>query len=131
MAGQARRLVVDPLHQAAVAGDRPGAVIDQIVAIFGVQVPLGDRHADRHRHPLPERPGGRLDSVEEEILRMAGAGGAELAEALDVVDRRPGVAGQMKERVDQHRAMAGRKDEAVAVGPARIGGIVLEIIGPQ
>ena len=32
MAGEPRRLVVDPLHQAAVAGDHPGAVVDQIVA---------------------------------------------------------------------------------------------------
>ena len=71
MAGEARRLVVDPLHQAAVAGDHPGAVIDQVVAESGVEVPLGDRHADRHGEALPERPGGRLDAVEQEILRMA------------------------------------------------------------
>ena len=109
------------LHQAAVAGDHPGAVIDQIVAELGVEVPLGDRHADRHREPLPERPGGRLDAVEQEILGMAGAGAAELAEAADVVDRRPRVAGQVKQRVDQHRAVAGRKHEAVAVGPVRVG----------
>ena len=81
MAGEARRLVVDAFHQAAVAGDHPGAVIDQIVAKLGVEVPLGDRHADRHRQALAERPGGRLDAVEQEILGMAGAGAAELAEA--------------------------------------------------
>ena len=62
MAGQARGLVIDALHQAAVAGDHPGAVIDELIAIFGVQVPLGDRHADRHRHALPQRPGRRLDA---------------------------------------------------------------------
>ena len=73
MPGEPGRLVVDALHQAAVAGDRPGAVIDQAIAIFGVQVPLGDCHAHRHRQPLPQRPGGRLDSVEQEILGMSGA----------------------------------------------------------
>ncbi len=88
--------MVDALHQAAVAGDDPGPVVDQIVAIFGVEVALGDRHADRHGDALPERPGRRLDSVEQEILRMAGAGRAELAKALDVVDRRPRVAGQVE-----------------------------------
>ena len=62
---------------------------------------------------------------------MAGAGAAELAEALDVLDRRPRVAGQVEQRVDQHRAVAGRQDEAVAVRPFRIGGIVLQIFGPQ
>ena len=62
----------------------PGPVIDQLVAEDGVQVPLGDRHADRHGEALAERPGGRLDAVEQEILGMAGARAAELAEALDV-----------------------------------------------
>ena len=131
MAGKARRLVVDALHQAAVAGDHPGPVIDQIVAEHGVEVALGDRHADRHREALAERPGGRLDAVEQEILGMAGAGRAELAEARDLLDRRLRVAGQMEQRVDQHRAVAGRQDEAVAVGPVRVGGIVLQIFGQQ
>ena len=62
MAGKPDRLVVDAFHQAAVAGDHPGAVVDQIVAEDGVEVPLGDRHADRHRQALAERPGGGLDA---------------------------------------------------------------------
>ena len=119
MAGEPDRLMVDALHQAAVAGDDEGAVVDQLVAIDGVQVPLGDRHADRHRQALAERPGGRLDAGQLEILRMAGARAAELAEVADVLDRRARVAGQVEQRVDQHRAVAGRQHEAVAVGPVR------------
>ena len=69
MPGKADRLVVDAFHQAAVAGDHLGAVVDQIVAVDGVEVALGDRHADRHRQALPQRPGGRLDPGEHEILR--------------------------------------------------------------
>ena len=127
MPGKPDRLVVDAFHQAAVAGDDPGAVVDQVVAVDRVQMPLGDRHADRHRQALAERPGGRLDPVEHEILGMAGAGAAELAEVADVLDRRPRVAGQVEQRVDQHRAVAGRQHEAVAVGPVRVGRIVLQI----
>ncbi len=106
----------------------PGVVIDQFVAEAGIEVPLGDRHADRHRQALPQRAGGRLDAVEQEILRVPGAGAAELAEVADVVHRRPRVAGQVQQRVDQHRAVAGRQHEAVAVGPVRIGRIELQDI---
>ena len=71
--GEPHRLVVDALHEAAVAGDHEGAVIDQIVAVDGVEVPLGDRHSDRHRDALPERPGRHLDAGKLEVLGVAGA----------------------------------------------------------
>ena len=54
VAGEADRLVVDALHQVAVAGDHEGAVIDQIVAVDGVEVALGDRHPDRHGDALTQ-----------------------------------------------------------------------------
>src|SRR3546814_4177549 len=40
MPGKTDGFVVDALHQAAVAGDRPGPMVDQRVAVKGVQVPL-------------------------------------------------------------------------------------------
>src|SRR5690606_30228515 len=83
-----RSPVVDALHQAAVAGDRPGAVLDQVVTEYGVQVTLGDRHAHRHREALAERAGGAFDPGQLEILGMTRAGAAELAEIADVLDRR-------------------------------------------
>ena len=45
---------------------------------------------------------------------------AELAEMLDLIDRHVLVAGEVEERIEQHRAVAGRQDEAVAVGPVRV-----------
>ena len=48
---------------------------------------------------------------------------AELAEVLDLLDRHGLVAEQMQQRIEQHRAVAGRQHEAVAVGPVRIGRI--------
>ncbi len=109
----------------------PGAVIDQIVAEHRIEMPLGDRHADRHRQALAERAGGRLDAVEQEILGMAGAGAAELAEMADVVDRRPRVAGQVEQGIDQHRSVPGREHETVAVGPFRVRGIELQELAEQ
>ena len=129
--GKADRLMVDAFHQAAVARDHPGAVIDQIVAELGIQVPFRDRHADRGGQAGPERPGGRLDARQLEILRMAGARAVKLAEAGDVLDRRAGIAGQVQQAVDQHRSMARRQDEAIPVGPAGQRRIELHIVAEQ
>jgi hypothetical protein len=50
---------------------------------------------------------------------MARRLGIELAEVLDVVDRHALIAREVKQSVDQHRAMASRQHEAVAVRPVR------------
>ena len=131
MPGQPDRLVVDPFHQAPVASDHPGPMIDQIVAEHGVQMPLGDRHAHRHRKALPQRPGGALDPRQLEILRMPGARATQLAEALDVLDRRPRVTGQVQQRIDQHRSMPRGEHEPVAIRPMRVAGVELQIARPQ
>src|SRR5437870_8797653 len=99
---ESHRLMIDAFHQTAVAGDDEGAVVDEIVAVDGVEVAFCDGHPDRHRHALTQRTRCSLDSGELEILRMTGAGGAELAKALDVVDRWPGVAGEVEQGIDQH-----------------------------
>ena len=127
----ADRFVVDALHQAAVAGDHERPMVDQLVAIDGIEVALGDGHADRHRHALPQWTGGDLDPGKLEILRMTGAWASELAEALYVVERRPLVAGEVEQRIEEHRPVAGRQNEAVAVRPARIGSIELQMAGEQ
>ena len=50
--------------------------------------------------------------------------------ALHVVDRQR-IAGQVQQRVQQHRAVAVRDHEAVAVRPLRIAGIVAQVVAPQ
>jgi hypothetical protein len=128
---QACRLVVDAFHQAAVASDRPRLVIDQIVAELRVQVTLGHRHADRHRQPLTQRAGRRLDAGKLEILRVARAGAAHLPEAGKVGHRRPVIAGEVEQRVDQHRTVPGRQDETIPVRPFRCLRIILQIAREQ
>ena len=63
-ARERRRLAGDPLHDVAFAAEREGAVVDDVET--GPveprrQHPLGDRHPDRVRETLTERPGGHLD----------------------------------------------------------------------
>ena len=82
MPGEVDRLVADAFHQAAVAGDHVGEVVDQFVAEAGVHHALGERHADRGGEPLAERPGGGLDAERVAVFGVAGGRRAELAEAL-------------------------------------------------
>ena len=130
VAGEVDRLVGDALHQAAVAGDHVGPMIDEI-AVPGRQRALGDGHADSGGEALPKGPGRRLDAESVAVLGMAGGPGAELSEALDFLDGHVGVAGQIEQRVKQHRPVAGRQDETVAVWPTRGRGIEFEELREQ
>ncbi len=120
MAGQRGGLVADALHQAAVAGDDVGVVVDQLVAEAGGEMALGQRHADRVGEALAQRPGRGLDAEGVPVLGMAGRARAELAEAPQLVERHVRIAGEVEQRIEQHRAVAGREHEPVAVGPIRM-----------
>ena len=63
-------------------------------------------------------------------LGVAGRAAAELAEALQLVERQV-VAGEVQEAVEQHAAVAGRKDEPVAVDPGRLGRVMFHETVPQ
>ena len=143
VAGDRGGLARDALHQAAVAADRVDVEVEQLGAEV-LAVPLaGDRHPDRGRDPLAERPGGGLDPRGEAVLGVPGGLRVELAEALDVgeADRRLALGlvvgvdrldlGEVKQRVEQHRGVAGREHEAVAVGPDRVGGVEAQVALPE
>ena len=69
--------------------------------------------------PCPSGPGGGFDAGGHVPLGMPGRFAAPLAETLDLVQRQI-VAGQVQQAVEQHRTVAGRKHEAVAIEPAGI-----------
>ena len=98
-----------------------------ILALWSV----GEREADRIGETLAERAGGRLDAGREAVFGVAGRARAQLAEVLQLIQRHVGVAGEMQKRIEQHRAVAGRQDEAVAVGPVRLRGVELHELGEQ
>ncbi len=123
--GERNRLVAEAFHQAAVARDHIGIVIDEIVAEAGVHQPLGERHADRGRDALPERAGGGLDPRRMAIFGMARRLRPPLPESPELVQRHAFVAGQMQQRIEQHRAVTGGQHETVAIRPGRIGRIEL------
>lgn len=84
---------------------------------------FGHRHAGSIGDPLPEQPGSDLDATLGMPLGMAFGAGPELAEPLELFERELRVAGQVQQRVEQHRTMPGREHETVAVEPERIGRI--------
>ena len=110
---------------------RVGVVVDERIAELRVHDALGERHADGVGDALAERAGRRLDALGKAVFRVAGGLGAELAEVLDLLDRHVRIAGQIEQRIEQHRAVAGRQHEAVAVRPFRVLRIVFQVFREQ
>ena len=119
VAGKADRLVADAFHQVAVGGQHIGVVIDDLVAETGGLQAFGQRHADRRRDALAERACRGFDTRRMTVFRMAGGDAPKLPEISNLLDRHVFIAEQIVDGVEQHRAVARRQHEAVAVGPVR------------
>ena len=65
------------------------------------------------------------------VFGVARATGTELAEILELVQRRLLVTGQVQQTVQQHGAVTGGQNEAVAVRPVRFGRVELQKLGKQ
>ena len=107
MASQTCCLMADPFHQTAIPGDCIGEMIHQIIAILGVQMPLSHRHADRIGNALSQRASGCFNPARMAKLRMPGGACAQLAELAQLIQSHIGIAGQIKQRINQHGAMPG------------------------
>ena len=123
--------LADAFHQVAVGGQHIGVVVDSRLAELGGEHALGHGHADRRGNALSEWSGGGFDTGRVPDFRMSGRFRMQLPEALDLVESQARCAGEIEQRIDQHRAMAGRQHEAVTVRPGRIGGIELEHLREQ
>ena len=109
--------------------DREDVVVLDLRAVALAQEALGHRHADAVGEALAQRPGGDLDArrlVDLVALGVARRLRLPLAEVLEVVHRDV-VARQVQRRVQEHRAVAGAEHEAVAIGPVRIGRVVVHV----
>ena len=133
VAGEGGGFVADALHHVAVAAEYISIVVEPGlgggVEAGGHHVP-GEGHADGVGDALSEGAGGGFDAGGAAELGVAGGEGAELAEALEVVDR-DGVAGEVEQGVEEGGAVAAGEDEAVAVGPEGGGGGGVEMLEPE
>ena len=130
---QARGLVADAFHQAAVAEKHIGAVIDQRVAraIELVRQQLfGQRHAHRIGQALAQRAGGRFHAGRDADLGVARRLAVQLPEVAQLAHRQV-VAGEVQQCVQQHRGMAVGQHEAVPSRPLRVGRVVPQVPAPE
>ena len=131
--GKRARFVADAFHQTTVTHEYPRSVVDDRVARpieFRGQELLGERHADRIGQPLPEWARGGFHPGRDSDLRMSGSLAVQLTKALQLFQRQR-ITGEVEQRIQQHRTVTIGKHEAVAVGPERIGGIVLQVPPPE
>ena len=144
--GQGRGFAADAFHHVAVAAQGVDVVVEQhlAVAVEALAQPAsGHGHADAVGTALAEGAGGGFDASGHAVLGMARSLGAHLPELLDIVqaDRRLprasalGIdldhAGQVQQRIQQHRRMPHRQHEAVTVGPIGMFRVVAQEAAPQ
>ncbi|MNS45853.1 hypothetical protein D3C72_783310 [compost metagenome] len=131
--GQGARLVGDTFHQAAVAHEGVGVVVDDVVTrlveLLGHGL-LGDRHAHGIGDALTQRASGGLDARGITVLRVTRGARVQLAEVFQIIDGEV-VTGEMQQGVQQHGAVAVGQHEAVTVGPLGVVRVVLEVATPQ
>src|SRR3546814_4581948 len=108
MPGQRGGFLAAALHQAAVAGDRVGVVIDDLGAEARGEHPFGQRHADGVGEALAERPGGGLDPGRMADLGVARRAALELPEVLYVLDTDRAVADRTSTRLNSSHQCATR-----------------------
>ena len=133
VAGQRAGFGLHAFDHVAVAREHIGVVVDDLVAgpvVAHGQVGFGQRHADRIGDALAEWARGRLDPLGQMAFRVPRSQAAPLAEALDLLQRQV-IAGQVEQRVEQHRPVARGQDEAVAVRPRRVRRVVAQEAGPE
>ncbi len=125
--GERGGLVRDAFHQVAVAAEDVGVVVDDVVGVAvvdGGEVLFCRGDADGHAEALAEGAGGDFDARGLAVLGVAGGVGAPLAELLELRHRQV-VAGEVQRAVEERGGVAVGEDEAVAVDPLGVGGIVL------
>ena len=132
-AGQGRHLVGNAFHQAAIAQEGVGVVINNIVTRAVELLRQGflrQRKADRIGNALPERPRGGFNARCITVLRVARGFGVQLTEVLDVVDGDV-IAAQVQQGILQHGAMAVGQHKPVTVSPIGICRVVAKEIVPE
>ena len=117
--GQGAYLVRDTFHHAAVAHERVGEVVNNVVARaveLRRQSFLRDGHTNRIRNTLPQRTGGGFHARGVADFRVTRRFRVQLTEVLQLFNRQI-ITGEVQQAVNQHGTVAVGQDKTVAVGP--------------
>src|SRR5471030_1836679 len=131
--GQGTDFVGNTFHHAAITQEHVGVVINDVVA----------RTVELRRHDffcqgktyavgqaLAQWTGGGFNARGVAEFRVARGTAVQLAEVFQVIDRQV-VAGQVQQRVNQHRTMTVGHHEAVTVSERWIARVVLQVVTPK
>ena len=130
---QGARFVAHTLHQASIAHEHIGVVVNDVV---GVAIELlgqeffGQRHAHRIGQALTQGACGGLYSRGQVHLWVSRCQAVQFAKLLDLRHWQI-VTRQVQQGVEQHGGVAVGEHETVAVDPLRIKGVVLHVVCPQ
>lgn len=133
VAGQRSRFAGHAFHQVAVAANAVSIVVDDFQIAFIVsrrKLRFRQSHADGHRQTLAQRSRRGVYARSMSEFRVARRFAAPLAELLDFFHRQI-IPAQMQQAVQQHRAVSGGQDEAVAVDPIRNVRVMVHRFGKQ
>ena len=132
-AGQRNGFLADAFHQASITQEHIGSMVHHGVAgpvEFVRQELLSERHAHRVCQTLAERPGGGFHARGFMHLWVTRSFAVQLAETLQFIQREF-IAAQVQRRIQEHGRVAVGQHKAIAVGPMRVGGVVLQMARPE
>eukprot|EP00659_Diplonema_papillatum_P022586 gene22587-biopygen22916 len=131
--GQGGDFVGNAFHHAAITEEHVGVVVDNVV-VRAVELRSQHFFSQGKTHgvgqALAQWTGGGLNARGVAVFRVARGAAVDLAEVFQVVDGDV-VAGQVQQRVDQHRAVAVGQDEPVTVGERRVARVVFQVVTPK
>ncbi|RMT21917.1 hypothetical protein ALP52_05981 [Pseudomonas amygdali pv. mori] len=131
--GQGSDFVGNTFHHAAITHKHVGMVINDgmawTVELCGEGF-LGSGKTDGVGKPLTQWASGGFNAWGIAKLGVTRCAAVQLTEVFQVVDGQV-VAGQVQQRIDQHRTMAVGHDETVTVSERGVCRVVFEIITPQ
>ena len=120
-------------HHAAITHENVGVVVDNVMA-WTVELRAHDFFGQGEAHSvgqtLTQRASSGFNARRVAQLRVARGTAVQLTEVFQVFDRQV-IAGQVQQRVNQHRTVAVGQHEAVTVSECRVARVVLQIIAPQ
>ena len=132
-ASQSACFVADAFHQATVAHEHIRVVVNDVVTglvEFGGQQFFGQGHAHGIGDALTQRAGGGFDAGGDAHFGVTGGFAVQLTEVFQL---RHGqwVACEVQQGINEHGAVSVGQHEAIAVGPMRVLGVVLQVLTPQ
>src|ERR1700686_2319895 len=116
MTGERCGLGTDAFLEIAVRAETVDRAVDGMESVAAIESrrhhPRRDPHSNGVGESLTQGSGRHFDACGMAVLGMSGGVRAPLPELLQLIDRHVLVAGEMKQRVEQHRGVAGREYEA-------------------